>query len=82
LRGLLALLLAFTLSRALSRYEDRRSLVVEEANAITSTAQLASMLPTQAQAQILKLLRDYVAVRIGLGVPYDPAKLERDIAKI
>src|SRR5262249_53353564 len=24
---------------------------------------------------------DYIAVRIGLGVPYDPAKLDRDIVK-
>jgi hypothetical protein len=79
--GLLALLLAFTLSHALSRYEDRRSLVVEEANAIDSTAHLASMLPAPAQAAILSLLRDYVAVRIGLGIPYDPGKLERDVAK-
>jgi hypothetical protein len=79
--GLLALLLAFTLSHALSRYEDRRSLVVEEATAIDSTAHLASMLPTKAQAPILSLLRDYIAVRIGLGIPYDPAKLERDAAK-
>jgi hypothetical protein len=79
--GLLALILAFTLSHALSRYEDRRALVVEEANAIGSTAHLALMLPTQAQGPILGLLRDYVAVRIGLGVPHDPAKLERDVAK-
>jgi hypothetical protein len=79
--GLLALLLAFTLSHALSRYEDRRSLVVEEANAIGSTAHLALMLPKQAQTPILSLLRDYIAVRIGLSVPYDPAKLDRDIVK-
>jgi hypothetical protein len=79
--GLLALLLAFTLSHALSRYEDRRSLVVDEANAIGSTAHLALMLPKQAQTPILSLLRDYIAVRIGLNVPYDPAKLDRDIAK-
>jgi hypothetical protein len=62
--GLLALLLGFTLSHALSRYEDRRSLVVAEANAIDSTAHLASMLPAQAQAAISSLLRDYIAVRI------------------
>jgi Protein of unknown function (DUF4239) len=79
--GLLALLLAFTMSHALSRYEDRRSLVVEEANAISSTAHLTLMLPKQEQAPILSMLRDYLAVRIGLGVPYDPAKLERDVAK-
>jgi hypothetical protein len=79
--GLLALLLAFTLSHALSRYEDRRSLVVDEANAIDSTAHLALMLPAQAKSASLSLLRDYAAVRIGLGIPYDQSKLERDIAK-
>jgi hypothetical protein len=78
--GLLALLLAFSLSHALSRYETRRSLIVDEANAIESTAHLAAMLPRQAQPAILSLLREYVAVRIGLGRPYDPAKLERDAA--
>ena len=36
--GLLALLLGFSFSLALSRYEVRRSLVLEEANAIGSTA--------------------------------------------
>jgi hypothetical protein len=39
------------------------------------------MLPAQAQATISRLLRDYIAVRIGFGVPYDPAKLDRDGAK-
>jgi hypothetical protein len=76
--GLLALLLAFSLSHALSRYETRRTLVVEEANAIESAAHLATMLPTQEQPVILSLLREYVAVRSGLGRPYDQAKLGRD----
>jgi len=79
--GLLALLLAFTLSHALSRYEDRRDLVLEEANAIASTANLAAMLPKEARAPILSLLHEYVGVRIGLGIPYDPAKLKRDVAR-
>jgi hypothetical protein len=39
------------------------------------------MLPASAQGPILSLLRDYTAVRIGLGVPFDPAKLERDVAQ-
>jgi hypothetical protein len=79
--GLLALLLAFTFSLALSRYEARRALVLDEANAIGSTANFALMLPEPAKSSVLSTLRDYVAVRIGLGVPYDPAKLERDVAK-
>jgi hypothetical protein len=79
--GLLALLLGFSFSLALSRFDARRSLVLEEANAIGSTANFALMLPEPSQKPILSLLRDYTDVRIGLGVPYDPAKLERDIAR-
>jgi hypothetical protein len=78
--GLLALLLAFSFSLALSRYDARRTLVLEEANAIGSTANFALMLPEPARKPIVKMLRDYTEVRIGLGVPYDPAKLQRDIA--
>src|SRR5215472_7881386 len=59
--GLLALLLAFSLSHALSRYEARRALVLEEANAIGSTARLATLLPKETQPAILNLLREYVA---------------------
>jgi hypothetical protein len=79
--GLLALLLAFSFSLALSRYDTRRTMVLEEANAIGSTANFALMLPEPSRGQILSLLRDYVAVRIGLGVPFDPLKLDRDIAR-
>ena len=79
--GLLALLLAFSFSLALSRFDARRTLVLEEANAIGSTANFALMLPETTQKPILSMLRDYTNVRIGLGVPYDPAKLERDITR-
>lgn len=79
--GLLALLLAFTFSIALSRYEVRRDNVLEEANAIGSTANFALMLPGPSQGPILGLLRDYTAIRIGLGVPFDPAKMDRDVAR-
>lgn len=78
--GLLALLLAFSFFLSLLRYDARRSQVLEEANAIGSTANFAMMLPEPAREPILSLLRDYTAVRIGLGVPYDPAKFQRDIA--
>jgi hypothetical protein len=79
--GLLALLLGFSFSLALARYEARIEVTVEEANAIGSTANFALMLPESAQKPILSLLHDYIALRIGLGLPYDPAKLERDIAR-
>ena len=79
--GLLAPLLALTFSIAVSRYDSRRGVVLEEANAIGSTANYALMLPQRVQAPILGLLRDYTAVQIGLGVPYGTAKLEGDIDK-
>lgn len=79
--GLLALLLAFAFSISLARYDTRRDLVLEEANAIGSAANFALMLPEPAQSSVLRLMRDYAAVRVGLGVPYDPAKLRSDIAR-
>ena len=52
--GLLALLLAFSFSLALSRYEMRRSQILEEANAIGSTANFTLMLPKPAQGPTQK----------------------------
>jgi hypothetical protein len=43
--GLLALMLAFTFSMALSRFEARRDAVLNEANAIGTTALRARLLP-------------------------------------
>src|SRR3954447_3843370 len=39
------------------------------------------MLPDASKRPILSLLRDYTAIRIGLGVPFDPAKMDRDVAQ-
>jgi hypothetical protein len=79
--GLLALLIAFSFSMAEARYDKRHDLVLEEANAISSTANFALMLPQEAQQPILKLLRDYTAIRVALGIPFDPAKTEQDIVR-
>jgi hypothetical protein len=79
--GLLALLLAFSFSIALSRYDVRRTMVLEEANAIGSTANFALMLPAPNREPILGLLREYTVVRAGLGIPFDPQKLDRDISR-
>jgi hypothetical protein len=42
---------------------------------------MATMLPKDAQPAILDQLREYVRVRLGLRGTYDPAQLERDVAK-
>jgi hypothetical protein len=62
--GVLALLLAFTLSMAISRYETRRQLVLDEANAIGTTYLRSKMLPAPYPAQAADLLRQYVANRL------------------
>jgi hypothetical protein len=79
--GLLALLLAFSFSIALSRFDARRDLVLQEANAIGSTANFALMLPEPARQPVLSLLRDYTAVRIGLGITPGQSRLEHAIAR-
>jgi hypothetical protein len=79
--GILALLLAFSFSIALARYDARRAAVLDEANAIGSAANFALTLPRRSQRPIVALLRQYAAVRVGLGRPYDPSKLNRDVVE-
>lgn len=65
--GLLALLLAFTFSAALQRYDDRSQTVVAEANAIGTTYLRARLLPAGMQDEMQALLRRYLDVRIQEG---------------
>ena len=62
--GLLALLLAFTLSMAISRYDTRRQLVLDEADAIGTTYLRTKLLPPPYAANAANLLRQYVANRL------------------
>ncbi len=62
--GLLALLLAFTMSMAIARYDTRRQLVVDEANAIGTTYLRAKMLPPIYRNEVSNLVRQYVANRL------------------
>jgi len=63
--GLLALMIGFTFAMTLSRYEARRDAVLAEANAIGTTALRARLLPPH-NAEVNKLLRDYVKVRLAI----------------
>jgi len=62
--GLLALLLAFSFAMAESRFDTRRQLVLEEANAIGTTYLRSKALAEPYQAKVVKLLQDYVANRL------------------
>src|SRR5262245_13601921 len=61
--GLLALILAFTFGLAAARFDARRQVLLDEANAIGTTYLRAGMLPDKGE-QIRTLLRDYVGTRI------------------
>ena len=65
--GLLALLLAFSFSMAVQRYDDRRQLVVQEANAIGTAYLRAQLLDEPHRARLSKLLVDYTDNRIALA---------------
>ena len=63
--GLLALLVAFTFSLALDRFDTRRANVLLEANAIGTTYLRAQLLEQPHRARISKLLTDYTDVRLA-----------------
>lgn len=67
LLGLVALILAFGLSLAVGRYEDRRAAVVAEANAIGTTYLRAETLSEPARSRSLTLLRRYTDTSIELS---------------
>jgi hypothetical protein len=62
---LLSLLLGFTLAMALPRYDDRKKMLVDEANAIGTTALRAQTLPEPARTKTLQLLSEYVDARMS-----------------
>jgi hypothetical protein len=61
---LLSLLLGFTLAMGLPRFDERKQLVVDEANSIGTTALRAEALPEPARTKMLALLRQYVDARM------------------
>lgn len=71
--ALLGLLLAFTLSMAADRYETRRLLVVEEANAIGTAWLRSDALPEPARSEARALLRTYVDTRLDFYAAGDDA---------
>ena len=75
--GILALLLGFTISMAVSRFETRKQLVLEEADAIGTSSLRAQLLPAPAGPEIESLLRQYVNIRVQYGTAgNDLARLE------
>jgi hypothetical protein len=65
--GVLGLLLGFTMSMAVSRFEARKQLVLDEANAIGTSYLRTALLPAPEGSQIASLLRQYIDVRVQYG---------------
>jgi hypothetical protein len=78
--GLLALLIAFTFSGAATRFDSRRYLIVDEANAIGTAYLRLDLLPADAQPGLRDLFRRYVDSRIATynNVP-DMAAVQAEI---
>jgi Protein of unknown function (DUF4239) len=75
---LLSLILSFTMVMAVQRFDHRRELLVDEANAIGTASLRAQTLPEPSRDKVLKLLREYVDIRftypiLGIGPKLDEA---------
>jgi hypothetical protein len=75
LLGVVGLILAFGLSLAVGRYEDRRAAIVTEANAIGTTYLRAQLVAEPARSRSLELIRRYtdLALRVSREVPNSSA---------
>lgn len=80
--GLLALLLGFTFSIAVQRFDARRALVVDEANAIGTAYLRVDVLPAAVQPEMRQLLREYTDLRLrafsGVILDENAARLDRE----
>jgi hypothetical protein len=78
--GLMALLLGFSFSGAVSRFDVRRELIVQETNAIGTAWLRVDLLPEAAQAQIRDDFRAYLDARLdfykNLGLDREKASQE------
>jgi hypothetical protein len=80
--GLLALMIGFTFAMAPSRFDARRDGVLSEANAIGTTALRARLLPAPHNTESLRLLREYVQLRLDFAQrPLSPQEQAATIAR-
>jgi len=74
--ALLGLLLAFTFSLAAAKHDERRRMVVVDANAIGDLYTCASLLNDPVRTQLQDVVRDYVRLRLeAASRPLDDARL-------
>lgn len=76
--GILALLLGFTFSLALQRFDSRSEAVVDEANAIGTAYLRTQLLPASLRAEARRLVGDYTDVRVQAGALTQTQRSELD----
>src|SRR4029077_6572806 len=64
--GLLGLLIAFTFSGAASRFDERRALIIEEANDIGTAWLRIDAVPPEAQPALRDKFREYTDSRLAV----------------
>ncbi len=65
--GLLALLLGFTFSMSMQRFDNRSMAVIDEANAIGTAVLRADLLPGEQREGAKSLLADYIGARVTIS---------------
>jgi len=73
---LLGLLIGFTFSMAVSRYDQRKNYEAEEANAIGTEYVRAELLPEADAAKVRRLLKDYTDQRVLFYTTWSEIKLQ------
>lgn len=66
--GLLALILGFTFSMSLQRYNSRNQAVINEANAIGTALLRTELLPPPYDSLIFNQLQDYIDLRLQINI--------------
>jgi hypothetical protein len=80
--GILALLLGFTFSLALQRFDSRSEGVVDEANAIGTAYLRVQLLPVALRKDIQMRMRDYVDLRVQEGALTLAVHAEREALRV
>jgi hypothetical protein len=62
--ALLGLLIAFTFSGATSRFDERRNLIIEETNDVSTAYLRLDLLPSSTQPALRQLFREYLDARL------------------
>jgi CDP-diglyceride synthetase len=79
--GMLGFILAFTFSIVANRFDAKKTLVREEANAIGTAWLRSQLLPDAEHIIASKLYKEYLDIRLNAGKPFDedevPALLKR-----